>query len=135
MMSQPTERDVIAPSMLRFTTMLALIVSVLVAVVPPALHFYYGLHYAEGSLAAEARLNSRLVSQIVGRNPQMWQFETLRIDEIIAFTDATMSKTLVNAEGGQVTRMGAAALPWPTVTTAHPVYDSGAVAGRRPRTA
>ncbi|MCW7544103.1 EAL domain-containing protein [Aurantimonas litoralis] len=130
MMSQPTERNVIAPSMLRFTTMLALVVSVLVAVVPPALHFYYGLHYAEGSLAAEARLNSRLVSQIVGRNPQMWQFETLRIDEMIAFTDATMTKTLLNAEGGEVTRMGAAALPWPTVTTAHPVYDSGAVAGR-----
>jgi len=130
MMSQPTERDVIAPSMLRFTTILALIVSVLVATVPPGLHFYYGLHYAEGSLAAEARLNSQLVSQIVGRNPQMWQFETLRIDEIIGFTDATMTKALLNAEGGEVTRKGAAALPWPTVTTTHPVYDSGAVAGR-----
>lgn len=129
MISPPVAKQVIAPSIMRLTTILSVVVSMIVAFMPPVLHFYYGTQYAQGSIAAEAAENARQVSQLAGRNPEWWEFETLRIDEAIGLNDESKNKIVLNAEGAAVTRLGSAELAFPTVTSSQPIYDSGVAVG------
>ncbi|WP_375697586.1 putative bifunctional diguanylate cyclase/phosphodiesterase [Pseudophaeobacter sp. TrK17] len=118
------------PSFERLTVVLALVASIMVAVVPPALHFHFGMRYAEGRIEAEAKANARTLSRMVGRNPQMWSFEVLRINELISFDEVDEFKVVLNAEGDVVTGLGQQDLARPIVQIAYPIFDSGVVAGQ-----
>jgi hypothetical protein len=114
---------------LQATTILALIAAMFVATLPPMLKFYYGYQQQRGSITSEARVVARQVSQLIGRNPQMWRFETLRIDEFIGWNDANEVKRVLEADGVPVTVVGSSALKWPTVRTSAPLFDAGLEVG------
>lgn len=129
MFEQRTFTRVIDPRVLHLTTVFALVVAIAFAVMAPVFYFYFGYEYARGSSSAQAKVSSRSVSQIIGRNPQMWQFESLRFNEILDGHEKTEIRRLYAIDGALVTEVGNSALPGPMITTTAPVFDAGIKAG------
>ncbi|WP_424932535.1 putative bifunctional diguanylate cyclase/phosphodiesterase [Amaricoccus macauensis] len=119
----------IDPGVVRITTAVAMVLALATAILPPALHFHFGAQYERGSLEAKATLNAQLISQIVGRNPMLWQFETRRIDDILAGVSEMHLMRVLDKDAEFVTEVGASDLPWPIITSSAPLYDAGHVAG------
>ncbi|HEY5514020.1 MAG TPA: ATP-binding protein [Geomonas sp.] len=68
----------------RITTRIAATLSVVVALAFPVGYFVISYQFMAGSLEAEAEMNARLVSGVISANPLMWQFEQVRLDELLA---------------------------------------------------
>lgn len=120
-------------SALAFTTAVAAAAAIIVALVLPALHFYYVYQYNTGNIESKTEINAKLISQLIGHNPQMWQFETLRIDELLGDkapgTDTELRR--VFAENGDlIAERGTDPLPGPIIRDSHPLYDAGVIVGR-----
>lgn len=111
MFVQSTLTREIDPRVLQLTTVTALVVAVALAVMAPVFYFYFGYEYARGSSSTQASVNSRTVSQLIGHNPQMWQFETLRINETLGGHEKTEIRRLYGLDGTLVTEVGDAARP------------------------
>ncbi len=107
------------------TTVIALGAALFVAFMPPALYFYFRFQYENGSIVSHADMRAEQISQIVGRNPEMWQFETLRIDELLNGDDETLFARIVEPNGSIVTETGPDVLAWPTLSASAPIFDSG----------
>ncbi|NNE88179.1 MAG: EAL domain-containing protein [Silicimonas sp.] len=113
-----------------YTTLGALAVAILVAIMPPALHFHFGKQYLQGHEAAEAELSARLVTELVGVNPTMWEFETLRLEALVGADEGENERAIIrNASGNEVLVSGNTHIARPIVSTAAPIYDSGVIVG------
>ena len=119
------------PRVLQVTTVTALIAAVAVAVIVPVVYFYFGYQFIKGGSIAEVEINARAVTQIVGRNPTMWQFETLRIDDILNGPHNDIeSWKLVSSSGDLVTSVGSETALRPVIRTAAPIFDAGTEVAR-----
>jgi len=58
--------------------------SVMVSLVLPASHAFISYNYLLGTLEAEAEINSKLVTGLVITNPELWRYETVRIEELLS---------------------------------------------------
>ena len=121
--------DSIDSGLLKATTFLAMVAAMIIAVLPPSLKFYYAFHHQRGSLAAEADSSARQISQIIGRNPEIWQFETHRINVILNDGTTTDQIRVTAQEDRLVTIVGAPDLKWPTTTMKAPLFDAGVEVG------
>ncbi|HDZ72241.1 MAG TPA: EAL domain-containing protein [Aurantimonas coralicida] len=121
-------------SALAFTTAVAAAAAIIVALVLPALHFYYVYQYNIGSIESKTEINAKLISQLIGNNPRMWQFETLRIQELLVDTehDTNTEVQRVFAKNGDLVaeRATEAPLLGPIIRDSHPLYDAGVIVGR-----
>lgn len=121
-------------SALTFTTAVAAAAATIVALVLPALHFYYVYQYNTGNIESNTEINAKLISQLVGNNPGMWQFETLRIQELLVGTehDTNTEVQRVFAENGDLVAERATGGPLlgPIIRDSHPLYDAGVIVGR-----
>jgi PAS domain S-box-containing protein len=68
----------------RTTTWIAALVAVAVALILPLGYFTVSYQYLVGSLEADAELTGRIVSEVINSNPEHWQFEQIRLDELLA---------------------------------------------------
>lgn len=136
-----------SPGVVRFSTLMALSIAIFIAIFPPSLHYYYGSKTEESVIGSEASLRAENISQIIGRNPAMWEFETLRLDELIMVkgmhhavdVEHSNHKTeinndhhrieIVNADGEIVTSSGLDVVPRPFVSITRPLYDAGQAVG------
>ncbi|WP_083101257.1 hypothetical protein [Pseudophaeobacter leonis] len=112
-------------SIVRFATIMAFTPSMTLAFTPPLLFYYFGANYEQGLTEAEANIHSRTVSQLIGRNPTMWQFETLRIGEFIENTEPGNQITVVNSVGETVVETGPEQVSSPSVSVTLPLFDAG----------
>ena len=71
------------PLVARFTTTLAAIVAVLLAVVPPVGYFALAHQHAAGATHARAQAAAGLTSAFLGGQPDTWQFQVHRLEEIL----------------------------------------------------
>lgn len=117
-------------SIVRFATLMAFTTSMTLAFTPPLLFYYFGANYEQGLTEAEAKIHSRTVSQLIGRNPTMWQFETLRINEFIENTDPENQIKVLNALGETVTQAGPETVSRPFTSVRLPLFDSGRPVGQ-----
>ncbi len=122
-------------SALTLTTAVAAAAAMIVALVIPVLHFYYVYQYNTGSIESKTEINAKLISQLIGHNPELWQFETLRINELLgdAGHHASMELQRVVVENGDLVAeraTGGAPLLTPIIRDSHPLYDAGVVVGR-----
>ncbi|MBJ6726573.1 EAL domain-containing protein [Geomonas sp. Red875] len=67
----------------RNTTLVAILVASIVALGPAATHFVMSYSHIRGMLEAEAEINARLVRGLVLANPGLWQFEEVRLKELL----------------------------------------------------
>lgn len=113
-------------------TLLAGLVSVFVALVPPAAYVYFGVAAQGEVLRTECEINARLVSQMVSVNPQLWKFETDRLMVPLSRrpSDATPEIRRVIDSGGAMVAESADALAAPVLTRQAAVFDAGQAVGR-----
>ena len=71
------------PLVARFTTTLAAIVAALLAVVPPVGYFTLADQYAAGAAQSRAQAAAALTSAFLGGQPDTWQFQVHRLEEIL----------------------------------------------------
>lgn len=121
-------------SLLTFTNVIAGVAAALIAFSAPALNYWFGQRYHNGSVATEAEYLSAVVTQMIGRNPTMWEFEHERIESILRAADATASETRrVLASGDRPVAEHAtdeSAASGPFTTFSAPLFDAGIQVGR-----
>ena len=68
----------------RITTWIALVVAVVVTILLPLGCFTIAYQYLAGSLETEAEMTSRSITGLVNANPELWQYEQLRLEELLS---------------------------------------------------
>jgi len=104
---------------------------VILAVSLPVLYFVNGWGLQSEHLRTETEIYARQVSSLINRNPDMWKYETIRLEGLLAkrredpFTE---SLRILDLEGNIVTQWTERP-DWPRMTRSHPLMDSGVVVG------
>ena len=114
---------------------LATVTALIISLGVPAGYLYVGYQQAVGALSAESYLMAQQITQLINRNPDYWQFETIRIEEIIGRhrDDTGASDHRVVRNSGEVIAERstiAPGSPWPTVTRQAALNDYGIAVGR-----
>lgn len=66
------------------TTWIAGVVAVAVTLLLPLGYFTLSYQYLSGSLEAEAEMTGHIISGLINTNPELWQYEQLRLEELLA---------------------------------------------------
>jgi len=111
----------------RLLAWLAATLTAAAVLVPAGAYFLFSFRYAEGSLETEADNASRAITRVVGANPSMWQFETVRLREILSQRPPrpeAESRRLVELDGTLVAESDEP-LDAPVILRTMPVLDAG----------
>lgn len=111
----------------RIATRVAASFAVLLALSIPLGYFAISYQYRLGTMEAEAEINARLVSSLISNNPQLWRFEQVRLEELLARRPHSGSpevRTLMDRQGELIAENGPR-LRRPLVTTRYQLMDSG----------
>ncbi|MBI5055847.1 MAG: PAS domain-containing protein [Nitrospirae bacterium] len=116
----------------RIITVLTGIVIFIVMVVFPLGYFFVSYQNMTGALEAEAEINARNITTMISANPEMWEFQQLRLQEYLSRRpirgDAEIRRIL-NLSNKLVAE-NADILEPPIITRSENIHDSGVVAGR-----
>ncbi len=103
-----------------------------VVVLPPSIYFLLSYERVAGSVEAEAEINSRSVTRIIGANPDLWEYEQVRLSEYLSRRpregDAERRRVLDGR--GAVVAESLDPLPTPWITRSVPLLDAGRQVGR-----
>ncbi|MBJ6750845.1 putative bifunctional diguanylate cyclase/phosphodiesterase [Geomonas anaerohicana] len=113
-------------SIRRSTTLAAGILSIVLTVVPAAIYFVMAFSHMTGVLETEGEINARVVGALVVANPKMWEFEELRLKELLArrSTETAERRVLYDLKGQVIAESTNRMLP-PLLSKSFPVYDAG----------
>jgi two-component system cell cycle sensor histidine kinase/response regulator CckA len=111
---------------------LATIVGLVIFLLVPLGFYFISYQYTIGNLEAEAEINARIITQIIGKNPDMWQYENVRIEEYLSRRPSNyFSETRrIFDQNNNVILEKIDALRTPIVTRSSELFDSGVVVGR-----
>jgi signal transduction histidine kinase len=101
------------------------------AVALPALYFVNGWELQNEHLRTETEIYAHQVSSVINRNPEMWKFETIHLEGILAKPHEdhpAESVRILDLEGRLVTQRKEGP-DWPLMTRSHPLTDSGVIVG------
>ncbi|GAB7028224.1 putative bifunctional diguanylate cyclase/phosphodiesterase [Geotalea toluenoxydans] len=116
----------------RLTTTLAMLLSLAITVVVPAGYFAVSYHYMQGTLDAEAATGAAAVSALVNSNPSMWQFEQIRLSELLdrrPHNRTPEQRRVVDVTDNPVAE-SSDFLQKPILTGTHEIYDAGTSVGK-----
>jgi len=116
----------------RLLAWLATALTTATVLVPAGTYFLFSFRYAEGSLETETEASARAVTRLVGANPTMWRFETVRLRELLAQRPQrpeAESRRLVELDGTLIAESEEPLDP-PVIVRAMPVRDAGLPVGR-----
>jgi len=111
----------------RNITIIAAFVSAILMVVPPAIYFVMTYSHMAGELDAEGEINARVVGGLVVANPRMWQFEELRLNELLSHRsedDVREIRRIYNLKREVVAESADHLLP-PLLSRQFQVHDAG----------
>jgi len=126
------KRERISARMARLTMLLTALVALTAALAFPGGYFILGHRYARGSLEAQADLIAQVLSGLIDSNPTQWQYETLRIEELLANrlrTGPGDSRRIFDT-GGQLVAESTHRVAGPTMTIYRDMLYAGAPVGR-----
>ncbi|MBT0665586.1 EAL domain-containing protein [Geobacter pelophilus] len=121
-----------ARSIVRVTSIIAGIFAAFVAIVIPLGHFTISYQFLMGSLDAQADLSSRNINSIVHDSPNMWQFEQIRLIEMLErrpLGNIPEQRRIIDTSGTIVAESADRLTP-PVVAKSHNIYDAGRVVAR-----
>jgi len=116
----------------RIANLLAGMAGLIAAVLISIGYFTISYKYTTGSLEAETEINSRIFSDLINKNPEMWQFEQMRLEELLMRrpgSDQKEIRRIVNLQNGVVAESVDPLSP-PLITRFHPIKDSGITVAR-----
>jgi signal transduction histidine kinase len=70
-------------SIARVTTWMAGFVAGTIMIILPLGYYLIAYQYIAGSLETEAEINARLISQVITANPELWRYESLRLQDLL----------------------------------------------------
>jgi PAS domain S-box-containing protein len=115
----------------RWVTLAAAILAAGLVLLPPALGLVSSYERVVGSLDAEAELSSLSITQIISANPELWEFEHVRLSEFLSrrprHGDPEIRR-IVSLQGA-VLAESADPLPTPWVKRSLPLLDAGLQVG------
>jgi len=119
-------------SITRITSTIAVIISIVVAAAIPAAYFMISYQYKGGSMEAQAELSARSVEGLVMANPKMWQFEEIRLQELLQrrHTQDLPEVRLIRDAQGNIVAQIAEYLSPPLITRSYAIYDAGVPVAR-----
>ena len=118
-------------SIQRFIERFGVLLMVILPVALPVLYFVNGWGLQSVHLRTETKVYARQVSSLINRNPDMWKYETIRLEGLLAKSQEdphTESFRILDLEGNIVAHR-AERLGWPRMTRSHPLMDSGVIVG------
>ena len=110
---------------------------VLLSVAVPAIYFAIGWQSQNTHLQTTAEIYADQVSALIARNPDMWKYESIRLDGILARQPGGEHREtgrILDLDGTVVAKQGSR-LDWPVMTRFHRLMDSGEVVGSLETTA
>ncbi len=116
----------------RKTTFFAVVLSVLIAALPPFFYFLLGYQYQSAVLETEAEMNGLLVTQIISASPEYWRYEHVKLEEFLSknmIKNHDENRRILDSGGGVIAKSGNE-LKWPFITRSRNLYDFGNVVGR-----
>ncbi len=118
-------------SLRRTVSLAAVVLTAAAVVLPPAIYFALSYQRAAGVLQTEAEINSRLISPIISANPDLWQYEELRISEHLERRPeaGTPERRRVLVARGAVVAERNDAVPAPWLTRSVTLFDAGVPVG------
>jgi two-component system, cell cycle sensor histidine kinase and response regulator CckA len=116
----------------RIANLLAGIVGLIVAVLVPIGYYTISYKYTTGNLEAETEINSRLFSSLISRNPELWQFEETRLEELLTRRPGKGYKEIrrIVDTHNRVIAESTDPLRPPLITWSCPIKDSGTTVAR-----
>ena len=114
-------------SITNISSFLTIIISFIIAVSIPVTYFIVVYQYMDGTINAEIAFSARAVEEIVTKNPKSWQFEKIRLQQILGrrFDNNYRDNRRIRDLRGRVVAQTKEPLAHPVVTFSQPVYDSG----------
>jgi hypothetical protein len=109
------------------TSAIAVIIAVVFTIAVPAAYFMISHQYMEGSIDAEADLTARRIEGLVMANPKMWQFEEVRLLELLQrrrHQDLPETRLIRDSKGDIVAKISEPLSP-PLLTGGQDIYDAG----------
>jgi signal transduction histidine kinase len=102
------------------------------SLLPPAGYLLLSVRYQAGALETEAAAVARAVDGLVSANPELWRFETVRLEEILQRRVAPGAPTghLVFDADGRLVATNAVEVPPPVLRRSAPILDAGVPRGR-----
>lgn len=114
----------------RALTRLAAGVALAITFLPPLGYFFIQRAGLVHSLVADTKVKAAMVSNVVGRNPNIWHEAHERLSEAIALVrDSSRTTRIIDDQEHLVTSV-TAELMWPTISRSDLFYDSGIAVGR-----
>ena len=104
---------------------------VILAVALPLLYFAIGWETHNEHLRTETEIYARQVSSLINRNPDMWKYETIRLEGLLAKQPEDLrleSLRILDLEGNIVMERSER-IDWPLMKRSQPLMDSGVIVG------
>lgn len=117
---------------IRTTHILALILSVSVAVLLPLGYFVLSYQYQSAVLETEAEANAYFVTQLINANPDFWRYSQHRLEETLSHHLSKKyeeSRRIVDLDNRLIASNLVAAKA-PVMIRSHDLFDSGSVVAR-----
>jgi PAS domain S-box-containing protein len=113
-------------------TRFTVIFSVVAALILPVGYFIVSYQYLMGIMKTEAKISSELISGLIGANPELWRFETIRIEELLGRRPgSTAPETWRIFDRDNILAAGSGnILPSPEIKVSLEVMENGEAAGR-----
>ncbi|MBA4371459.1 MAG: hypothetical protein C0402_01210 [Thermodesulfovibrio sp.] len=118
-------------SVARITYLIAGIIAVVIVIAIPAGYFAVSYQYLGGSIDAQAELSASAIELLVAANPRMWQFEEVRLQEILERHhefDVPETRLVRDIRGNIMARIAEPVSP-PVIKRSFGIYESGTRVG------
>lgn len=98
----------------------------------PLAYFGVSYQYLAGSLEAEAEMTSNLISELINANPDLWNYEQLRLEELLArrMRDDRLETRRILDPRGKLIAESITALKAPLITRESNLWDAGVNVGK-----
>jgi PAS domain S-box-containing protein len=112
----------------RFT----LVFSVVSALILPVGYFVVSYGHLHATLQTEAEINAKFVSRLISTNPELWRYETIRLEELLGQrprSGASETRRIYDQKNSLVAE-SVNRLQAPRIKATYEIRDAGEVAGR-----
>lgn len=113
-------------------TRFSVVFSIIAALMLPLGYFAISFKYLKGIMETEAEINSKFVSRMATTNPDLWRYETVRLEELLERrprSGAAETRRIFDNKNELVAE-SVNFLNAPQVTSSHEVTDGGNIIGR-----
>lgn len=116
----------------RLMLLLAAMLALVMALTPPMIIFFSGVRSQLDILGAEVEINARSITQVINKNPELWQTQVVRLEEFLRRrpSDGTMEiREIKDLKGQTISRIADPLTGSFFRAATTELYDSGQVVG------